>query len=176
MQLLTEEGKQSKVFDKSAKTNPYPILPSSAFYNSQPILSRHSHTGTEQEAIDQPFAEESTAQGGSLFIVRAAKVKTVNDVRIAYRALLQNPKNMAAKHNVAAYRLHDPMLSRTENGFCDDGEFGMGRAMRGRINSLGVNDVVVFMTRSYGGNKLGPRRFSVVTALIDKVLQKLERV
>ncbi len=129
-------------------------------------------TGTQQEEMDQPFA----AQGGNLFIVRAAKVKTLNNVRIACRALLQNPKNMAAKHNVAAYRLHDPMISRTENGFCNDGDFGIGRAMRDRINSLGVNDVVVFMTRSYGGNKLGPRRFSVATELIDKVWQKLERV
>ncbi len=133
-------------------------------------------TGTEQEKMASHFAEESTTQEGSLVIVRAAKAKALNDVTIAYSVLFQNPKNMAAKHNFAIYRRHDPLISRTENGFCDDGEFGMGRAMRDRINSLGVNDVVVFMARSYVGNKLGPRRFSVVTELIDKYLQKLERV
>ncbi len=40
---------------------------------------------------------------------------------------LVNPVNMPATHNAAAYRLHNATTSKTNDGFCEDGEFGIGR-------------------------------------------------
>ncbi len=179
---LGETAEEYRQKDRTVKTK---IVSDALFVNGQkhrdklvcPTVEEILRiTGVDADEMDEPaFEEESTVQGGSLFTVRATKVRSVTDVRSAYTALLQNPKNMAAKHNVAAYRLYDPLISWTENGFCDDGEFGMGRAMKDHINRLNINDVVVFMTRSYGGKNLGPRRFGVVTELMDKVLKKLQK-
>ncbi len=82
---------------------------------------------------------------------------------------------MAAKRNIAAHRLYDPLITRVENGLCTDGDFDMRTSMRDHTNTLSANDVAVFITRWSFRKKLGPRRYIIVTELIDKVLQKVVR-
>ena len=81
---------------------------------------------------------------------------------------------MAAIHNnSAAFRLYQADGARTSSCFVDDGEHGMGRAMRNKLQELGARNVAVFVTRVYGGKHIGPKRFSVVKDLIKRVVEKL---
>ena len=57
------------------------------------------------------------------------------------------------------------------NLYNDDGDFGMGRAVRDAMQNENARNIAVFVTRFYGGNHLGPKRFSAVKELVKTVLQ-----
>ena len=46
----------------------------------------------------------------------------------------------------------------------------MGRAIMQAIEKSGIKGVVVFVTRQYGGNKIGYKRFQIVKDLTSKVI------
>ena len=70
-------------------------------------------------------------------------------MRYAYKALLLHPDTLAATCNAAAHIL--PVTK----GYADDWEHGMGQAMHNAMLEHGVTGRVVFITRTYGENKLG---------------------
>ena len=101
---------------------------------------------------------------GSTFVARAINVNTLEDVRAAYKALLLDPFALGATHNIAAY-----VLPGGQSGYCDDGDYGLGRSMLYSMNQQKTQGRVVFITRKYGGNKLGFQRFTIVQKLTKSV-------
>lgn len=83
----------------------------------------------------------------SRFIARAAPVAS-SEAALAY---LERVKDHEATHNCWAYRAGGTYR------FSDDGEPGgtAGRPILGAIEKQGLEDVVVVVTRYYGGIKLG---------------------
>ena len=73
---------------------------------------------------------------------------------------------LEASHNIAAY-----ILPGGEKGYCDDGDYGLGRCILNTMKDLNVRGRVVFITRRYGGTKLGFRRFTIVQNLTKSVCQ-----
>lgn len=72
--------------------------------------------------------------------------------------LLRNKKIRQATHNVLAYRI------KQDNGLIfedcdDDGETNAGSRLLHLLKILNVNNVIVIVTRWYGGILLGPDRF-----------------
>ena len=67
-----------------------------------------------------------------------------------------NPKNLSSTQNIAGY-----ILPNSSTGYCDDGDYGMGRAiLRAMEPDKGyAAGLAVFVTRQYGGVKLGLKRF-----------------
>ena len=57
----------------------------------------------------------------STFVAKATTVQSLQDVQSAYKALLLDPKSLAATHNAAAY-----ILPNGDTGYADDGDHGMG--------------------------------------------------
>ncbi len=92
-----------------------------------------------------------------------------------YKSLLWNPNNMAATHNTAAYRLFSPEGARITDGYNDDGEHGMGKVVRDTLHRLDSKNVIVFVTRFYGGKNLGQKRFELVKDLVKRVSENLNR-
>ncbi len=43
------------------------------------------------------------------------------------------PQNMSVTRNVPAYRLEAPHAGRADDGFNDDGDYGIGRAARDKL-------------------------------------------
>ncbi len=123
----------------------------------------------------EKFTEGITAEGGSCFVARALPVQSLNDIRAAYKALLLKPECMAANHNMAAYRLYSTETTKTQDGYCDDGEFGMGRVIRNAMQRADAKNVVVFVTRTYGGQKLGSKRFTLVEQLVENTLAQMPK-
>ncbi len=126
------------------------------------------------EAMNKKFIECSVTVGGCTFVARAASAISINDVRLLYKGLLLNPQNVSATHNIAGYRLYSPVSSKTEDGYNDDGDFGLGRVIRNTLQECQSQNVAVFVTRFYGGAHLGSQRFAAVKDLVKSALEKFK--
>ena len=124
------------------------------------------------EALETEFTECTKQVEGCVFVARAAEATTINDVRALYRAIMLNPENLSGTHNIAAYRLYSPIGARSEDGFNDDGDFGFGRTVKDKLQKLNAKNIAVFITRYYGGEHLGPKRFTAVESLVEELVNK----
>jgi len=93
---------------------------------------------------------------GSCFKAVAYKVKSIGEVRMAYKLHCANPVFQAATHNILAYN------TEGESGWCDDGEYGAGRILTSWMNRTKVKDTCFIITRNYGGTHLGTKRFELM--------------
>lgn len=110
---------------------------------------------------------------GSEFISYAAKVKTIEEVRVAYRKL--RVRYPDASHIVSAFRLNPPNGPFNQEA-SDDGEHAGGRCILNVLEEQGVVDVAVFIIRFYGGTHIGAVRFDVIRKLSIRALQRIEVV
>lgn len=96
-------------------------------------------------------------EAGSMFQSEAVRTKSISEVRLAYRKLLSCPDAARASHNVMAYKLGG------ELGWEDDGEHGAGRFLAHWLKGKKeVDNITVFLTRHYGGERLGAKRFELM--------------
>ncbi|KAJ1868443.1 hypothetical protein LPJ78_000191 [Coemansia sp. RSA 989] len=97
----------------------------------------------------------------SVFVGHVAQVKTAGQVQAVQSTLLQDKKIAQATHNIMAYRI------RLENGSLsqdndDDGETAAGKRLAHLLQLLNVENIMVVVTRWYGGTHLGPDRFKLI--------------
>jgi hypothetical protein len=98
----------------------------------------------------------------SVFVARTAAVTSVDQAKQYLAHLLLTDKKVAkATHNITAWRV------RGENGVqfqdCDeDGETAAGGRLLHLLELMGVWNVMVVVTRWYGGVHLGPDRFRII--------------
>ncbi|XP_054714131.1 protein IMPACT-like [Uloborus diversus] len=120
---------------------------------------------TEQEILEietdelPPIAHgEPITDRKSVFQAHAAKVLTVQQVKQVLDELKQNRKIASATHNIYAYR-----IAREKGTFLqdceDDGETKAGSILLHLLQILNVVNVLVVVSRWYGGIHLGPDRF-----------------
>ncbi|GJQ68389.1 hypothetical protein Trydic_g16979 [Trypoxylus dichotomus] len=105
----------------------------------------------------------------SIFQGHFCEVKSEADVRCVINILLENRKIAQAAHNISAYRI------KTDNGNilqdCDnDGENHAGGRLLHLLQTLNVTNVLVVVTRWYGGIQLGPDRFRHINNAARQVL------
>ena len=93
---------------------------------------------------------------GSTFQGEAYGTKSLNEVRLAYKAALQDPAKARATHNIMVYKVGP------ESGWEDDGEFGAGRFLHKWIEEAKLDNICVIVTRQYGGDRLGTKRFELI--------------
>lgn len=104
---------------------------------------------------------------GSEFMAAACHVQDINQVRLAYRKLFKRHPN--ADHIAAAYSVQG------EIGYQDDMEFGSGFRLANVIQAHNIGDIAVFIIRFYGGEHLGPARFSIMKDVAAEAIEKLTR-
>lgn len=117
--------------------------------------------GEEEDAppwmISDPVVELK-----STFVARCAKVSSPAQAARYVRHLLATDKRVrGATHNMTAWRI------RGENGASfqdcdDDGETAAGGRLLHLMQLMDLWDTMVIVTRWYGGQKLGPRRFALI--------------
>ena len=78
-------------------------------------------------------------------------------------------RNLRARHIVCAYWIDGP--AHTSQDFCDDGEPGAGRALLEILRNQNMKNKVIFVTRKYGGVKMGSSRFECYRAAAEVVLK-----
>jgi hypothetical protein len=108
---------------------------------------------------------EVVADMKSTFVAHVAPVSSPEQAQLYVAQLLASDKRIrTATHNITAWRI------RGRNGASyqdcdDDGEAAAGGRVLRLMQLMDVWDVMVVVTRWYGGVKLGPRRFAVINAV-----------
>jgi hypothetical protein len=108
----------------------------------------------------------------SVFQAHAARVYNVEAAREFAAWLTSSFSKLAsATHHVMAYRVSPAQ------DFDDDGEGGAGKGLLFTLQQMDVDNMVVVVSRWYGGTKLGPARFKLINnaarqLLSDKVCEK----
>ncbi|VDM60309.1 unnamed protein product [Angiostrongylus costaricensis] len=114
--------------------------------------------------------------GSPIIYTLVTMVKNFLEVKLVLERLLENPKIARATHNIYAYRIiqsKDGRITRLQNCF-DDGETGASSKMLQLLEKMRADNVLVIVSRWYGGIHLGPDRFRHITNLTYDILSKLE--
>ncbi|GAA5897010.1 hypothetical protein JCM6882_007332 [Rhodosporidiobolus microsporus] len=105
----------------------------------------------------------------SVFVGHAATVNSVDEVQAVMAELLSNSKIARATHNISAYQFTTPDgIRRADND--DDGETAAGSRLAQLLTLLDVPNVMVVVTRWYGGVHLGPGRFKDINLAAREAL------
>jgi hypothetical protein len=104
------------------------------------------------------------------FLARVAPVSSPDQAKQYVAHLLATDKKAArATHNMTAWRIKGP--NDTSYQDCDDdGETAAGSRMLHLMQMMDVWDVVVVVSRWYGGVKLGPDRFRIINTAAREAL------
>lgn len=151
--------------------------------------------GNGAEAIQVPawIASEVTEVKKSVFIARAVEVESPAMAKMYITHLLATDRKVArATHNISAYRIRSSSTSSASgNGLhngdsgkpqpvgitfqdCDsDGEDAAGGRLLHLLQAMGVWDVLVVVSRWYGGVKLGPDRFRVINSVAREAVVRV---
>ncbi|OHE95389.1 RWD repeat domain-containing protein [Colletotrichum orchidophilum] len=109
--------------------------------------------------ISDPFVELK-----SVFLARAAPVTSPEQAAGYVQHLIATDKKVrTATHNMTAWRIRGPNGTSFQD--CDDdGETAAGGRLLHLMQLMDLWDVMVVVTRWYGGQKLGPRRFALINS------------
>ncbi|KAG1454923.1 hypothetical protein G6F55_007351 [Rhizopus delemar] len=107
----------------------------------------------------------------SIFVAHVAKVDTIHQVKLVIACLLQNKKIAKATHNILAYRITMPDGKVLQDND-DDGETAAGGRLLHLMQILNVENVVVVVTRWFGGIHLGPDRFKDINNIARTTLEE----
>ncbi|GAA6030104.1 hypothetical protein JCM8097_009259 [Rhodosporidiobolus ruineniae] len=114
-------------------------------------------------------SSEPLIERKSVFVGHVARVKSVAEVHAVMAVLLSNSKIARATHNISAYQFTSPDgIRRADND--DDGETAAGSRLAQLLTLLDVENVMVVVTRWYGGVHLGPKRFQLINAAAREAL------
>ncbi|KAM0748824.1 UPF0029-domain-containing protein [Meredithblackwellia eburnea MCA 4105] len=117
---------------------------------------------TAQVEVPNIISSEPIMDRKSVFVGHAARVKSIIEVKLVINTLLSDKKIARAAHNISAYRFKSNGVIHQDND--DDGETAAGSRMAHLMSLLGVMNVVVVVTRWYGGIHLGSDRFRHINA------------
>mmetsp|Transcript_15192 Transcript_15192/g.18799 ORF Transcript_15192/g.18799 Transcript_15192/m.18799 type:complete len:283 (-) Transcript_15192:1373-2221(-) len=108
----------------------------------------------------------------SKFQGHIAQVKSVEEASRVYKELLQDSKLAKATHNIMAYRISGVDDDNFVSDNDDDGETAAGSRLAHLLEIVGAKDVIVVVTRWYGGILLGPKRFKYINNVAREMLVK----
>lgn len=151
---------------------------------SEPVLDTSTSTEESEPAVDH-FATEivenivPTIYHGDVFTDRKshfqahlARVHSKDEVELVLNRLLENPKISRATHNMYAYRFTEIRSGREikVHDCFDDGETGASSKMLELLEKMDASNVLVVVSRWYGGIHLGPDRFRHINNLTREIV------
>ena len=113
----------------------------------------------EQEEIPEITHGEPFTDRKSTFQAHLAYVVTLEQVKKVVENLKRNRKICNATHNVMAYRIFCGDRNSHLQDCDDDGEAAAGSRLLHLLQILNIKNLVVVVSRWYGGIHLGPDRF-----------------
>jgi len=145
--------------DEGGYTDEYGFDPRLYVY-TPPASSYSSQDSSGHEAVECPPIHhgELIKDRKSVFQGHLAPVTSKAQVRLVMESLMQSKKIAEATHNIVAYRIScGGEVYLTE--CVDDGETHAGARMLHLLEIVDARNVLVVVTRWYGGVHLGPDRF-----------------
>ena len=131
----------------------------------QPNPQTVSNSVQPQETLrEQPpwTLSEVVTEKKSVFVARSAPVPSIDQAKQYLAHLLDSDKKVAkATHNITAWRIQGNNGVQYQD--CDDdGETAAGGRVLHLLELMGIWNVMVVVTRWYGGIQLGPDRFRII--------------
>nr|XP_053769007.1 protein IMPACT isoform X4 [Desmodus rotundus] len=106
----------------------------------------------------------------STFQAHLAPVVCPKQVKMVLAKLYENKKIASATHNIYAYRIYCEDKQTFLQDFADDGETAAGGRLLHLMEILNVRNVLVVVSRWYGGILLGPDRFKHINNCARNIL------
>ncbi|XP_053570962.1 protein IMPACT isoform X3 [Bombina bombina] len=106
----------------------------------------------------------------STFQAHLAPVVSPSQVKMVLNKLYENKKIAAATHNIYAYRIYCENRQTFIQDCEDDGETAAGKRLLHLMQILDARDVMVVVSRWYGGILLGPDRFKHINNCARNIL------
>ncbi|KZL87800.1 impact protein [Colletotrichum incanum] len=127
------------------------------------------------------FTSRQITFKSSTFVARVMSVRDGRQVPALIRSLLSSePHIQTATHNAWGYRVQrqgQGGKSEEVREACeDDGEAGCGEFILRLMREAGVADVVVVLSRWFGGEMLGPDRWRLMRNVVTEALSQRLRV
>ncbi|XP_038858512.1 protein IMPACT isoform X2 [Salvelinus namaycush] len=130
-----------------------------------------SHSGaTRDEELPPIKLGETITERRSTFQPHLAPVVTPRQVRMVLDKLFENKKIASATHNIYAYRIYCEEKQSFLQDCEDDGETAAGGRLLHLLQILDVRNVLVVVSRWYGGILLGPDRFKHINNSARNIL------
>ncbi len=136
----------------------------------------------EQFALDEELESlssrivsgEAFTERRSTFQAHLCKdVRSVREVELVRRALLQkHAKIRSATHNIMAYRIFDERTQSYMQSCDDDGESAAGGRLLFLLETMKASNVVVIVSRWFGGILMGGQRFKEINHAAQRLLQE----
>ncbi|KAI5286312.1 eIF2 kinase Gcn2p negative regulator [Ascosphaera aggregata] len=109
----------------------------------------------------------------SVFLARAAHVTSEHDARKYVEHLIATDKKVAkATHNVTAWRIKGQGEFNDIQNSDDDGESAAGGKLLTLLQMTDAWNVMVVVSRWFGGIKLGPERFRAINSVAKDALSR----
>lgn len=108
----------------------------------------------------------------STFQAHLARITSERDARTVLECLKLDRKIQRATHNMYAFRVFDVQKQAQVNDNDDDGENAAGGKLAELLAVMGVNNVIVVVSRWWGGLLLGPSRFRVINNTARQLLEQ----
>ncbi|XP_023344929.1 protein IMPACT [Eurytemora carolleeae] len=118
------------------------------------------------------FTGECFEDRRSIFQGHVAVVTSTLEVHAVINKLYENKKIANATHNMYAYRIHCQDKNSILQDCEDDGESAAGGRMLHLLEILDVKNILVIVSRWYGGIHLGPDRFKHINNAARQVLEQ----
>ncbi|XP_038858513.1 protein IMPACT isoform X3 [Salvelinus namaycush] len=133
------------------------------------LLEKSQSTDTDEELPPIKLGETITERR-STFQPHLAPVVTPRQVRMVLDKLFENKKIASATHNIYAYRIYCEEKQSFLQDCEDDGETAAGGRLLHLLQILDVRNVLVVVSRWYGGILLGPDRFKHINNSARNIL------
>lgn len=154
---------------------PWKVTPTNSKGAITPILEKGEEKSTEALACSytgpQIYSSAPIEDRKSVFVAHCAKVHSTEEVKKVINFLLEDRKIAKATHNISAYRiLNSDNTVNQDND--DDGETAAGSRLQHLLQVLNVKNVLVVVSRWYGGIQLGPDRFKHINNAARNILEE----
>lgn len=115
------------------------------------------------------YASESVRDRKSVFLAHATRLSTTQEVPTFIKHLTSLPELKRATHCMYAYRISN---MQTLCGQQDGGEGGSGDRLSRLLDLSGAENVIVVVSRWYGGIPLGSDRWKRISTVAKEALAK----
>lgn len=133
---------------------------------------RHHHNDNGISNDIMLYHGEPIVDRRSVFQAHLCPVDCIKQVNAALAALKLNKKIASATHNISAYRMAGGAHHSFIQDCDDDGETHAGGRLLHLLQLLDVKNVLVVVSRWYGGVNLGADRFKHINNVARELLSK----
>lgn len=143
-------------------------------HHNQSQTHSHNQSNDESNSNVSPhvYHGEPFMDRRSTFQAHLSPVHCVSEALEALQTLKSNKKIESATHNISAYRISGGPHNTCLQDCDDDGEHHAGSRLLHLLQILEVKNVLVVVSRWYGGIQLGPDRFKHINNSARDLLQK----